>query len=314
MTRRYPADVTSEELERLLARIPAGWSRVEVDGVPYGLTRTDHADDRSVSVHAEQLGGSDVVSTNAWRTSNGTVLRPCEMPEDKVLAFLRGWEPRSPIGDPVPGWTPRPRPGGVMVGRTCRVEPLTEQHVEGLHTALDVESPASLWTYYPAGPFATAADLGAWLASKTADPTTAAHVITTPDGGPLGVACYLRIDEGNGVVEVGNIVLSAALQRTTAATEAMYLMMRHAFDLGYRRYEWKCDSLNAPSRRAADRLGFTYEGTFRHAVVYRGRNRDTAWYSITDGEWPAIRAELERWLDPANFGPDGAQLTRLQPR
>lgn len=283
-----------------------------LDGVPYGLTRTDHADARSVSVHAEQLGGPDVVSTNIWRTSAGAVLRPCEMPAAKVMAFLRGWEPAPPIGAPVPDWSPRRRPGGAMVGRTCRVEPLTTAHIEGLHQALDGESPASLWTYYPAGPFASAADLGAWLASRTADPTTAAHVIATPDGVPQGLACFLRIDEANGVVEVGNIVLSAALQRTTAATEAMYLMMRHAFDLGYRRYEWKCDSLNAPSRRAADRLGFTYEGTFRQAVVYRGRNRDTAWYSITDAEWPPIRAELERWLDPANFGEDGAQRTRLR--
>ena len=304
----------AEELEQLLARIPAGWSRVAVDGVSYGLTRVDHADQQSVSVHAEQLGGNDVVSANVWRTSAGVVLRPCEMPEAKVMAFLRNWEPAPPIGEPVPGWTPRERPGGELIGRTCRVEPLTHAHVEALHTALDVESPASLWTYYPAGPFAAAADLGTWLASKTADPATAAHVITTPDGVPYGLACFLRIDEANGSVEVGNIVLSAALQRTSAATEAMYLMMRHAFDLGYRRYEWKCDSHNAPSRRAAERLGFTYEGTFRQAVVYRGRNRDTAWYSITDGEWPSIRAELERWLDPANFAADGAQRTRLQTR
>ena len=306
--------MSADELEHLVARIPTGWSRVQVGRVPYGLTRVDHADERSISVHAEQLGGADVVSTNVWRTSAGTVLRPCEMPEAKVMAFLRGWEPAAPIGEPVPGWTPRARPGGDMVGRTCRVEPLTETHVGALHTALDVESPAALWTYYPAGPFATPADLGRWLASKTADPATAAHIIATPDGVPLGLACFLRIDQANGSVEVGNIVLAASLQRTTAATEAMYLMLRHAFDLGYRRYEWKCDSLNAPSRRAADRLGFTYEGTFRQAVVYRDRNRDTAWYSITDGEWPGIRAEMERWLDPTNFGSDGAQLTRLQTR
>lgn len=304
----------ADDLETLLARVPVGWSRVEVDGVPYGLTRTDHAGERSVTVHAEQLGGNDVVSTNVWRTSSGTVLRPCEMPEAKVVEFLRGWQPSPPVGDPVPGWAPRPRPGGDMVGRTCRVVPLADAQIVVLHAALDVNSPAALWTYYPAGPFATSADLGAWIATRTADPGTSAHVITTPDGGPVGLACYLRIDQSNGVVEIGNIVLSAALQRTTAATEAMYLMMRHAFDLGYRRYEWKCDALNAPSRRAAERLGFSYEGTFRQAMVYRGRNRDTAWYSITDGQWPAIRAELERWLDPTNFDADGDQLTRLHPR
>lgn len=303
--------MSAGELERLLARVPVGWSRVEVDGVPYGLSRTDHGDGGSVSVHAEQLGGSDVVSANLWRTTAGTVLRPCEMPETKVLAFLRAWQPTPPVGDPVPGWSPRPRPGGSMSGRTCRVDPLEDRHVAALHDALDVDSPASLWTYYPAGPFSTAEDLGAWLETRTADPATAAHVIVTPDGVPTGLACFLRIDADNGSVEVGNIVLSAALQRTTEATEAMYLMMRHVFELGYRRYEWKCDALNAPSRRAAERLGFTYEGTFRQAVVYRGRNRDTAWYSITDGEWPAVRAELERWLAPENVDDAGRQRTRL---
>lgn len=217
----------------------------------------------------------------------------------------------NPVGHPVPGWTARTRPGGTLVGRTCRVEPLTAQHVAGLHTALDVASPDAVWAYYPAGPFASAEAIGVWLAARTADPATVAHVVITPDDVVRGLACYLRTDPGNGVVEIGNIVLSAGVQRTTAATEAMYLMMRHVFDdLGYRRYEWKCDSLNAPSRRAAGRLGFSYEGTFRQAVVYRGRNRDTAWYSITDDEWPGLRDELERWLDPANFD-DGVQRTRL---
>ncbi len=138
------------------------------------------------------------------------------------------------------------------------------------------------------------------------------HVVLTPDGGPQGVASHLRADPANGVVEVGGIVLSSALQRTTAATEALYLLMRHAFaDLGYRRYEWKCDSLNAPSRAAAGRLGFAYEGTFRNARVYRGRNRDTAWYAMTDAEWPAVRSALERWLDPSNFDGQGRQRSRL---
>ncbi len=300
-----------DELERLLSRVPRGWTRVEVDGVPYGLTRTDHADAASVSVHAEQLGGSDLVSTNIWRTGSGTVLRPCEMPEEKVLAFLRSWEPAPPIGEPVPGWSARVRPGGVLEGRTCRVVPLADEHVDALHTSLDLASPPTLWTYYPAGPFRSAADLGDWLAARVADPATAAHVVVTPDDVPQGLACFLRIDEANGSVEVGNIVLSATLQRTTAATEAMFLMMRHVFDLGYRRYEWKCDSLNEPSRRAAERLGFTYEGTFRNAVVYRGRNRDTAWFSIIDTEWPAVCDELERWLAPDNFTASGAQRTRL---
>jgi RimJ/RimL family protein N-acetyltransferase len=122
----------------------------------------------------------------------------------------------------------------------------------------------------------------------------------------------MRIDPANGVIEVGNIKYSSALQRTPLATEAMFLLMRYVFDnLGYRRYEWKCDALNAPSRSAALRLGFTYEGIFRQAVIYKGRNRDTAWFSITDQEWPAIKGAYEAWLAPSNFDAGGKQKTRL---
>ena len=127
-----------------------------------------------------------------------------------------------------------------------------------------------------------------------------------------GVASYLRIDPGQGTIEVGYITFSPALQRTTAATEAMALMMRHALeDLGYRRYEWKCDALNAPSRAAAQRLGFTFEGIHRQARVVKGRNRDTAWFSVLDSEWPAVRAAFDAWLDPANFDADGRQRAPL---
>ena len=217
-----------------------------------------------------------------------------------------------PVGRPVPGWVPRPPVAPVtLVGRTCRLEPAAA-HAEGLHRALDVESHPSTWAYYPQGPLADASAMAAWVASLDASPTSVPLAVLDPDGTALGIASYLRIDPPNGSVEVGGVVLSDALQRTTAASEAMYLMMRHAFDeLGYRRYEWKCDSANEPSRRAAGRLGFSYEGTFRNAVVYRGRNRDTDWYSITVEEWPAVRAELERWLDPGNFDADGRQRTRL---
>ena len=199
-----------------------------------------------------------------------------------------------------------------LAGRTCRVEAAGPQHVERLHQALDVDSAASIWAYYPQGPFARAADLGEWIAALDGDPTCAPYAVLAPDGAGLGTASYLRIDPAHGSLEVGGIVMSDALQRTTASTEAIYLMMRHAFDdLGYRRHEWKCDSMNAPSRRAAGRYGFTYEGTFRNATVYRGRNRDTDWYSVTDAEWPAIRAEFERWLAPTNFDGSGAQRSRL---
>ncbi|GAB3446986.1 GNAT family protein [Phycicoccus ginsengisoli] len=217
-----------------------------------------------------------------------------------------------PVGRPVPGWVPRPPVEPVtLLGRTCRLEP-ARQHVEGLHRALDLESHPSTWAYYPQGPLADAGAMAAWVGSLDASPTAVPLAVLDPGGTALGIASYLRIDPPNGSVEVGGIVLSDALRRTTAATEAMYLMMRHAFDgLGYRRYEWKCDSTNEPSRRAAGRLGFSWEGTFRNAMVYRGRNRDTDWYSITGEEWPTVRAELERWLDPSNFDVDGAQRTRL---
>ena len=127
----------------------------------------------------------------------------------------------------------------------------------------------------------------------------------------IGIASYLRIAPAAGTIEVGHIHFSPRLQHTPAATEAMYLMMRRAFELGYRRYEWKCDALNAPSRRAAQRLGFSYEGIFRQAIVTKGRNRDTAWYSITDGEWQAVRLAFEQWLAPANFDADGRQRRSL---
>ena len=140
--------------------------------------------------------------------------------------------------------------------------------------------------------------------------------VLLPDGAggwrPAGIATFLRIDHANGTAEVGHISYSAALQRTTAATEAMYLMAAHVFDVvGVRRYEWKCDSLNAPSRRAAVRLGFTYEGTFRQAVVSKGRNRDTAWFAITDTEWPVLRAAFEHWLRADNFDATGRQVRAL---
>ncbi len=217
-----------------------------------------------------------------------------------------------PIGDPV-AWSARPQVAPVtLTGRTCRIEPVAAHHLDQLFDSLVTRSPESVWTYIPVGPFTDKPGLFGWLRDLNDDPGAVPHVICLPDGRPVGVASYLRLDAANGSVEVGGIVYAAELQRTTAATEAMYLMLRHAFDdLGYRRYEWKCDSLNAPSRRAAERLGFTYEGTFRNALVYKGRNRDTDWLSITDAEWPAVSAALEAWLDPANFDDTGNQIAPL---
>jgi RimJ/RimL family protein N-acetyltransferase len=227
-------------------------------------------------------------------------------------------EPRTneygqPIGRPV-DWSARePVRPVTLVGRWSRVEPPAPHHLDDLYASLVLNSPPSIWTYLAVGPFTDPVGLDRWLRELDDDPGSVPHVICTPDGRAVGIATYLRLDHVNGSVEVGGIALAAELQRTTAATEAMYLMMRHAFDdLGYRRYEWKCDSLNEPSRRAALRLGFTYEGTFRNALVYKGRNRDTEWYSITDAEWPAIRSELEAWLDPGNHDDQGIQRRPLR--
>jgi RimJ/RimL family protein N-acetyltransferase len=218
-----------------------------------------------------------------------------------------------PIGDPVPGWTSRPRIAPVTLeGRTCRLEPLGEGNLDVLHQALDVESPARIWTYISAGPYADRAGFAGHAAALHATPDCEPLAILAPDGSGLGIACYLRIDPGSGSAEVGGIVMSAALQQTTASTESMYLMMRHVFDdLGYRRYEWKCDSLNEPSRRAARRYGFRYEGRFRNAMVYKGRNRDTDWFSVTDAEWVLLRPCYDVWLSPDNFDDHGRQRTSL---
>ena len=219
-----------------------------------------------------------------------------------------------PIGTPVPDWSPRAHPPNTaMTGRFCRVEPLDpRQHAGDLCDAIPTSSDAGRWTYLPYGPFAGREDYRQWLdeAARGQDPMF--HAIVTSDHGAAGVASYMRIDRANGVIEIGHLNFSSQLQRTAAATEALYLMMRRAFDdLGYRRCEWKCDSLNEPSRRAAVRLGFTYEGLFRQAVVYKNRSRDTAWYSITDAEWPARKAALEAWLAPHNIDDAGIQRQPL---
>lgn len=217
-----------------------------------------------------------------------------------------------PIGEPVAWETRPPLEPVTLVGDYCRLEPWDRRYRDGLYEATVRKSAASTWTYLRTPSLENAAGLGEWLDTLAADPATVPLVICRPDGAVAGTASFMRCDPANGSVEVGSIVYADSLQRTTAATEAMYLMMRHAFDsLGYRRYEWKCDALNGPSRRAALRLGFTYEGTFRNAMVYHGRNRDTAWFSITDAEWPAARAGFESWLSSENFDSDGRQIRSL---
>ncbi|HUF76333.1 MAG TPA: GNAT family protein [Longimicrobiales bacterium] len=199
-------------------------------------------------------------------------------------------------------------------GRFCRLEPLdADTHAAGLHDAYALDEGGRGWTYLPYGPFGDFDTFAAWVAEAAASDDPLFFAILDADDAPVGVASYLRIMPAIGTIEVGHIHYAPPLRRTPAATEAMYLMMRHAFeDLGYRRYEWKCDDLNAPSRRAAERLGFTYEGTHRQATIYKGRNRDTAWYSILDSEWPRVRDALERWLEPGNFDAQGEQRSALR--
>jgi RimJ/RimL family protein N-acetyltransferase len=170
-----------------------------------------------------------------------------------------------------------------------------------------------VWTYMSYGPFQAFEDYRGWLESYgTGDDPLFHAVIDLKSSRAAGVASYLNLKPDVGVVEVGHINYSPQLQRTPAATEAMFLMMRRVFDeLGYRRYEWKCDALNAASRRAAERLGFVFEGVFRQATIYKGRNRDTAWYSIIDAQWPALKKAIERWLEPGNFDAQGRQRLRL---
>ncbi|MCJ2053673.1 GNAT family N-acetyltransferase [Methylobacterium sp. J-070] len=220
-----------------------------------------------------------------------------------------------PIGPALPDWSPRPFPPRTpMTGRTCRVVPLdAAAHAAGLFAAYSGAPDRRGWTYLPDEMPESEADFRTRLEARAASADPLFHTILDAGSGePLGLASYLRIDPNNGVIEVGHLHFGPKLQRAAAATEAMALMMSRAFDeLGYRRYEWKCDSLNAPSRAAALRLGFTFEGIFRNAVVVKGRSRDTAWFSVTDAEWPLLRAGFAAWLDPVNFDADGRQRRGL---
>jgi len=201
-----------------------------------------------------------------------------------------------------------------MPGRFCRLEPLdVARHAQELFEAFGADTENRIWTYLSVGPFDDFEAYRAWLEqSCLGDDPLFFAVIDRNTKKAVGVASYLRIDPANGVIEVGSINYSPALQGTAAGTEAMYLMMKRVFDeLGYRRYEWKCDTLNAGSKRAAARLGFTYEGMFRQAVLYKGRNRDTAWFAIIDKDWPNIKAAFTAWLAPENLSADGDQKKSL---
>jgi len=230
------------------------------------------------------------------------------------MSTARRNELGQPIGEPVPGWQPpQPPPRTPLAGHWCRVEPLdAERHGDDLWQAVSQDRDGRTWTYLAYGPFARREDYQRWLAAAACGEDPRFHaIVDAATGRAAGVASYLRIEPASGCIEVGHIHYPPPLQRTPAATEAMYLMMSRVFELGYRRYEWKCDSLNAPSRSAAARYGFAFEGVFRQATVYKGRNRDTAWYAIIDRDWPALAGAYRRWLDAANFDRQGRQRESL---
>ena len=213
-----------------------------------------------------------------------------------------------PIGLPLHSWKPPSAPARSPIqGALCRLEPLdSERHARSLFEANALDVDRRNWTYLSYGPFDSFAAYRDWLLENAASADPLFFAVVEPEASrALGVCAYMRITPESGSIEVGHLNYSPLLQRRPAATEAMFLMMKHAFELGYRRYEWKCDALNAPSRAAAERLGFSFEGIFRQATVYKQRSRDTAWYSIIDSEWPRLEEAFVKWLDPANF--DGGQ-------
>tara|TARA_B100000686_G_scaffold304425_1_gene342035 strand:- start:5189 stop:5899 length:711 start_codon:yes stop_codon:yes gene_type:complete len=213
------------------------------------------------------------------------------------------------LGFTVDGWQPPPLPTKEsMEGNYCRLTRLDpETHTADLFAAFAKDAKNIDWTYLPYGPFDSPSTLKTWLEAVAGESDPLFYTVMDGQEKAVGVASYLRITPANGSIEVGHIHFSLQLQKTPAATEAMYLMMKHAFALGYRRYEWKCDALNQRSRRAALRLGLSFEGIFRQATVYKGRNRDTAWYATIDLEWPKLKTAFEAWLDPANFDASGKQ-------
>jgi len=218
-----------------------------------------------------------------------------------------------PTTDPLPlDWKPVPLPGQVTLrGRTVTLEPLdAERHAAALWKALQGHD--EVWNWLADGPYASEAALSVAIKEKQAQ-TDAVFLAIVPaaTGQVAGYASYMRIEPVHGVVEVGNILLAPSLQRTTAATEAMFLMASHIFAQGYRRYEWKCNALNLPSRRAAERLGFTFEGIFRQHMVVKGQSRDTAWFSMLDSEWPARKQAFQAWLALENFDSEGRQRQSL---
>jgi len=238
---------------------------------------------------------------------------------DKQVPSETCAETNLPIGPVIsnePARVPEPL---VLQGRYCRLEPLdADKHLEDLFTASSSDNAASLFRYLPVPPPESLDALLQWITTAAAspDPLFFAVVDIRPESPTFGRACgrqaLMRIEPLHRVIEIGNIFWGLQIARSAVATEANYLFARYIFDeLGYRRYEWKCDSLNQPSRNAAHRFGFSYEGHFRRAVIVRGRSRDTSWFSIIDEQWPALKAAYQAWLDPANFDHAGQQIKSL---
>lgn len=220
------------------------------------------------------------------------------------------------IGFPLKNWTTALTPPRTpMVGSWCCMEPINpNNHTDALFMAFSEDLENRNWSYLPYGPFETKKAFNGWIRETClgSDPLFYA-IIDKSNNKALGISSYLRITPNVGVIEAGHIHYAPALQNSTAGTEAMYLMMKRAFEeLGYRRYEWKCDALNFSSRKAAERLGMTFEGVFRQATIYKNRNRDTAWFSLLDIEWPRMKQVFELWLNPNNFSREGSQINRLQ--
>ncbi|MEO7134142.1 MAG: GNAT family protein [Vicinamibacterales bacterium] len=233
----------------------------------------------------------------------------------EIVLIARQNQFQQPIGPPVSGWTPRALPPRTaLIGRYCRLEPVdVDRHAPDLYQAYSEATDGRDWTYLFVGPFSDFASYRDYLTKASAGSDPLHHaIIDLATGKAVGTAALMRIEPAHGVIEVGHITYSPRLQRTPAATEAMYLLMHRVFDeLGYRRYEWKCDDNNLRSRAAAVRYGFTFEGIFRQAIVYKQRSRDTAWFSIIDSEWRQIRSGFERWLATENFDAAGRQKQSL---
>jgi RimJ/RimL family protein N-acetyltransferase len=216
-----------------------------------------------------------------------------------------------PIGFPVENFTPPQTPHfQKLIGNYITLESLTPAHLSSLYQAFLLNHNGSNWTYMAYGPFANEKDFFEWAQASCFGPDPKFYALLA-DQKPAGLASYLRIDPKIGCIEIGHIHLSPLLQRTRKGTEALILMIEWAFENGYRRVEWKCDALNAPSRHAAQRLGLSYEGVFRQATIYKSRNRDTAWYAATSQDWPALKKAYQTWRLPTNFDTDEREIHKL---